>query len=268
MRICVLAGNYDLILLKGTVLYHGTAETFDSKTLRGGGYDHIFWTTETATMAKTYIPVSGGSIFLFARNIAHPSTQPSVIAIQRAIGIEYDTSSFKVQNSQVVSYLIPPILKTFYEEGYLDDSKQCDYVIRKMKEVLGYEPESGDGCFASFDVKMDIDRVMKANERLKGRLLKIKLNRDFKIFDKTGSGEAEGDLMDVDYNKLNFFEKLERLGYDGVKINDFAQSHDHGNVGHTSIGFFRNSLNDLSVVEEAEAFHEDLEPYFRGEKPW
>jgi hypothetical protein len=52
-------------------------------------------------------------------------------------------------------------------------------------------------------------------------------------------------LTDPDYHKVNQFRKLEEEGYDGVKINDFAQVQDWGNIGHRSIGVFAKSIGKL-----------------------
>ena len=99
----------DIILPAGTKLYHGTGEDFDKNEVRTGGYDGVFWTCDTPIIAKTYIPVSGGQLLATSDSIAQPTTQPSVITIQKAIGIDYDQSSFEMSGPQVRSWKIPPV---------------------------------------------------------------------------------------------------------------------------------------------------------------
>jgi hypothetical protein len=40
-------------------LFHGTCEELDGNTLQGGGYDNVFWTAETPSVAQAYIPSAG-----------------------------------------------------------------------------------------------------------------------------------------------------------------------------------------------------------------
>lgn len=97
----------ELILPSGTTLYHATVEEFDYNKPKGGGYDQVFWTTESKEIAKTYIPESGGVHYLQTSTIAHPNTDPGIINLQRILGIEYDESSFGFDNvlpGQVTSY--------------------------------------------------------------------------------------------------------------------------------------------------------------------
>jgi hypothetical protein len=266
MKIWKLARSNDIILPQGTVLYHGTGEQFDASAPRVSGYDKIFWTTESKAIAKTYIPVAHGMILTDSRHIASPSTNPTIINIQKAIGIVYDTSSFKMRGIDIDSWRSAPV---FAEERFWnDENAKCEYVTEKMKTVFNYIPEYDQGCYTRWRVKIGENNTpQKSDYRLQGRLFSVKLNRAFKIWDKTEGGATEGDLMDVDYHKIDLFRLIEKKGYDGIKINDFCQSEDHGNVGHTSIGLFNKSLKDVSITSEV-AEHELLAPYFKGLKEW
>lgn len=51
---------------------------------------------------------------------------------------------------------------------------------------------------------------------------------------------------------------MEQAGYHGVKINDFAQSVNMGNVGHVSIGLFRDTLKYVRIAGEEDAVHDEL----------
>lgn len=260
----------ELILPSGTVLYHGTGEEYDFMNPKTGLYDDVFWTTESRAIASTYIPVAGGTLLCSTRHLTQPSKDPSVINIQKALGIDYDTSTFEEKGTDITSYMLPPVFEQ--DERYWNNQDlKCEYVNQKMKEVFGYEPEDGGSAFGPchnrWRIKQDLDEPKPSNYRLQGKMLKVTLKRDFKIWDKTAGGKIEGDLMEKDYHKLDLFQQMEKMGFDGIKINDFAQSNDMGNVGHTSVGLFKNSLSDVSIEIEA-AQHEDLEDYFRGVKSW
>ena len=266
MKIYRLAGNLsDLILPKGTVLYHGTCEEYDYQQPKVGGYDKAFWTSDSKAIAKTYIPVSGGIISLDTRSIVRATRNTSIINIQEAIGINYNTATFKDENNEVRSYRIADVFDK--PEYYNNETAQCNYVNKKMEEVFGYKPKQGRDCWTGWEIKMHLSEPQKADYVMEGKLLSLTLLRDFKIWDKTAGGEIEGDLMDVDYHKIDLFRNIESKGYDGIKINDFCQSEDYGNVGHASVGLFKHALGAVSVSEEP-AHHELLGPYMRGVKKW
>ena len=131
-----------------------------------------------------------------------------------------------------------------------------EYVNQKLKE-LGYEPSSVRSEFdKNYDWKLKNTSkngktiILPASYRLQGRLLTIIPKRDLKILDMTLGSSIEGDLMDLDYHKIDVFKKAEELGYDGIKINDFAQIEGVGNYGHHSIGLFKNTLKDVNVSEQ------------------
>ena len=269
MKIYRIAQNEDEIILPvGTKLYHGTSEEFDQNEIRTGGYDNVFWTCDDPMIAKTYIPVAGGISSTSTRAIASPSTDPNITKIQKAIGIDYDQSTFEIKGPQVISYRPADIFNSNeFRKGQciIDQEAQANYVNQKIPEILGYQPENArfDGGWTTWRFRWDLDRLMGAEERVEGRLFTVTLDRDFRIWDKTDGGRLEGDLMDVDYHKIGLFRSIEGKGYDGIKINDYCQSHDMGNVGHHAIGIFGGSLKDITI-ESSPAYHEDLESYFRG----
>ena len=45
------------------------------------------------------------------------------------------------------------------------------------------------------------------------------------------------------------FQKVEKDGYDGIKINDYAQVESEGNFGHTSIGLFESISTTRPVTD-------------------
>jgi len=255
----------ELILPAGSVLYHGTVEEFDYSNPRGGGYDSVFWTTDDPKIAQTYIPVSG-LLMTSVNHIYKPSTNPTIISIQKAIGIDYNQSTFKFDHSynpdSPSSYKMAPIFedkKYWHGTRVLDEKPRCQYVIDKLREVFGYEKVNRDNspCYAQFRIKTHGYEPQHADYRTQGILLTVTTQRNFKIFDMTYGGQNDGSLIEPDYNKIQSFRQTESSGYDGVKINDFAQSNNYGNYGHTSIGLFPIALKDISIQTNV-AHHEDL----------
>lgn len=131
-------------------------------------------------------------------------------------------------------------------------SKGYEYeTINKALRELGYEPTESYGSDNDYtwDLKMshnaDGDIILPADYRANGRLLIIKPKEDLRIFDY--AGDNDGDLMDLDYHKLELFKKVEADGYDGIRINDFAQIENVGNFGHESIGLFKSTIPKLDI---------------------
>ncbi len=247
----------EFILPSGTTLYHATMEKFDYQKPRGGGFDEIFWTTYSEKIAKTYIPMSGLVQWVTTGSIIKPTTDLLIQNLQKVLGIEYDASRFKVdQSGQVVSWYGA---KIFNDPKLMNNEElKCSIVNEKMKSILGHE-QDGSGCYCRWKIRYDRNYMpQKADFREKGTLLTITTTKDMKIYDMTYGGQLEGDLTNVDYNKIKDFRKAEQNGYDGVQINDFAQSNNLGNVNHVSVGLFKHSLNNIKI-ETSEVFHEDLD---------
>lgn len=133
----------------------------------------------------------------------------------------------------------------------LDTKKlKSEYINKKLKK-LGYEPTNNvNTSNKQWLFLFDGGELLKPNTKAHGRLLTFTLKKDMIFYDLTNGGDSEGDLTDLDYNKIELFNKISKKGFDGVKINDFAQSDDYGNVGHTSYGFFDKSIKYLDIQEE------------------
>jgi len=305
------SNTHDLLIKRGAELYHGTIEQFEKEKAGTGGYDRVFWTTDSPAIAQTYIPVSS-KYYINSENLSLPTNNTNLQKFQKDIGIEYDYSQAEFQGNRVTSYREAPIftelsdkeqnaryaavraytlLNDFqkkyremdkanqdipddffdkyreaeedYERKQAEDSKfnlkkYKNEVVNQYLTKLGYTPTgtNHDGNH-SWQLLYDNSVIQPANYRSKGRLLIVTPKRDLRIYDNTLGGSTEGDLTDLEYHKLDLFRNAEKQGYDGIKINDFAQSNDWGNVNHTSIGLFKTTLKDLNF-EETEAIHHDL----------
>lgn len=133
------------------------------------------------------------------------------------------------------------------------DNAKKEIVKKKLLE-LGYKDEDGD-----YKLKMNGNKIIHSDENLKGKVFKLSLTKDLKFFDYAKDREA--DLTDLDYKKYDLFEKVEKEGYDGIRITDYAQSDYHGNYGHISYGFFKDSIKHLEIVEVIETTHPKSEEF-------
>jgi hypothetical protein len=298
---------FDLIVPKGKELYHGTIEQFEKEKL-SPGIDKVFWTSISKDISRSYIPVSGSSVFLTTDSIVKPSEDPSIQNMQKLLDINYDYDTVEFKLGRPVSYKLPTVFekfssiernilrqmmqldnikkelykklsdytakdfeeistkyteieneyskvqKAYYEN--LADTKKREYVNTKMQE-LGYKPESTptNGDY-HWKIHLDNDTPKPQNWKATGRLITVVPKRDLRFYDMTQGETIESDLTDLQYKKYDLFDKLEKSGYDGLKIADFAQHEKQGNVGHYSYGLFKSALKDLDVTEE-ESTHPD-----------
>lgn len=130
--------------------------------------------------------------------------------------------------------------------------KQLLKYINSKLEDLGYIVNQKDED-KRYKLKIDDDEVKPYDYRSEGRLFKLTAKQDIKFFDI--AKKSEGDLTDLDYHKLDLFRKAEKDGYNGIRINDFAQSEQYGNYGHLSYGIFKNSIQLFDVEMIGKAYH-------------
>ena len=181
-------------------------------------------------------------------------------------GLGYDLTpeqEIELDNDIKHSNELAKIEKELKQKYYDADSQiiKNNYVTNKLKE-LGYTPENkGYKEDYSWRLKMDEGRILPADYRLKGKLFIVKLKRKMKFYDM--AMDTEPDLTERQYHELGTFEWVMNKGFDGVKINDFAQTEKYGNMGHTSYGFFKNSMKDLDITSINDITHpaEMTEPH-------
>jgi hypothetical protein len=136
-------------------------------------------------------------------------------------------------------------------QNFNSDKLKNDIVNDILQNKYGYIPEGCDtytnNCRYKVKVKYSDgkDTLLPSSYRKKGRLIILKPKRDLNIYDY--SEGKESDLTNLEYHNLSLFKNLESKGYDGVKINDFAQIESEGNFGHKSIGLFNNTIKDLDI---------------------
>lgn len=274
--------SIEVIIPKGTKLYHGTIESYDTRNVKTGGYDDVFWTSDDMNIARMYIPETHGyksfSIDAFFRGNDIEGIKKSIGLTQAIVKKAWEkeeegykllkfwddkhkwfSQKFKEYQSQnkdipeefFTKWMEAENNKTKYQtEWKTSDSYIKKFILQKMKN-FGYD----GGNYGYFKkVKTDKDgNLLSANYKDVGKVLEITCARDFKLYN-IGYGK-EGDLMDLEYKQVGLFRKAEEKGYDGVVINDFAQSEKYGNYGHKSFGFFNRVLKDLSIKQIRDQTH-------------
>ncbi len=257
----------DLVIPRGTRLFHGTLESFDPADLTVGGYDNVLWTADNACIAQSYIPCSGGSSLVAIEYLDRPSQDRSTQAIQARIGLDFGYGTPRGpefdKSGRAVSWRIPA---PWLEENCNDFWRRKAALKQKVIEA-GWLPRSENSDV--FEFKFHRGQLLEPGQCAEGRLFIITVEQDLKIYDMTSGESREGDLTDVDYHKLGSFRAAEKSGYDGVKINDYCQSELWGNFGHRSVGIFKGSIGKLSwdVIPAKNFDWEDLDTVRRGLTP-
>ena len=262
-----------LTLQPGLKLYRGTGEQGIRNVLNTSSVDRCLWLAPEKVVARSYIPVSGIRMNTNLDQLIHPPRVKGAGSdIQEQLGISYANVTY--DNNGLRSYQYPPILgqlmkdkprpeRSDYEDANLyyhdaDKWRQEQQTlfkahVREKLRDLGYEP-SGD--YDDYELKLGFEggkEVLLPNKNQIGKLFTFEVIQPVKVYDL--AEDSDGDLQDPDYRKLGLFKNLESKGYDGVRINDFAQVHGEGNIGHTSIGLFKSGLGKVHVVEEVDSAH-------------
>ncbi|QUH21865.1 hypothetical protein [Alkaliphilus sp. B6464] len=225
------------LLIKEITLFHGTCEKIEGE-LRGGGYDGVFWTAYTSAVAQNYIPEAGiisyiPEIEYFLDNAVTPENTNIVIAEMMG----YRAEIHSVDSNRPSSW------------SWFKDKESCYFTKGELKAFiekdLGYKAKDGVYPIKTSYIEGKLT-VLPADYKLKGRLyiLTVRNEKELRIYDYANG--SEGDLTDPEYNHLKVFKWAKEQGYDGIKINDFCQSKNWGNVGHHSIGLFPIGLKKMN----------------------
>lgn len=237
----------DFIIKKGTELFHSTGEPFEDGDLNVGGFDKVLWTAMESAISQAYIPKAGSSLITNTRTLSKPSEMKSITEFQRKhIGLEYDDVKWEHGQARSWRTIKTPIP---WDPKDYDRDKKLYAVINNvlMSAPFKYTPRYEDSYAGDHQWMIHYDdngSFAPADYFKKGRLFILKPKRDLKLYDMTHGG-SEGDLNDRDYYKHDLFRQMEAEGYDGVKINDHAQTEELGNFGHFSYGLFKSTLGDL-----------------------
>lgn len=284
----------EIILKKGSVLFHGTGEAFNFNKLKVGSYDKVLWTADSPLIAQTYIPMGTSKTHVSTQELTKPSNDDIIIKLQKIAGID-DYSDVEYRYNRPTSWRYGKVKSEIIDK--FDNTERKYELIKKEKEVeakfrdednpkekeklykeltkikkeltdlyndnrveseflkhinkklidYGLVPIEKNEHNYRYEIQTSFNKILKSGESHKGKLIIITLKKDFKFYDNTMGGSIGGDLTDLEYHKVGMFREVEKRGYDGIIINDFAQSEDMGNYGHKSYGIFSNSLSDVSI---------------------
>lgn len=247
------------------LLFHGTCERIEGP-LRPGG-DGLLWMSDSPAIAQQYIPAAGLEIMCSRPspyemdNRVRPDRESVLYRIACGLAgrtvedVEFD------QYGRLLSWGIP--------DGWPTYRQVTDHV----ETVLGYAP-ADSGCYwLRAAVEDGAERVMPADWTMPGTLF-VALADGLRLKD-IRQGE-ESDLTLYEHNNLCGFRQAAEEGYDGVVINDFAQTTKYGNLGHRSFGLNERGLSkaewtslpavrfDLDVIFPFPAFTPDLAAWLEG----
>lgn len=220
------------------LLFHGTGEPLEGP-LRPGG-DGLLWFARAPSIAQTYIPKAGVSMLLSLPVLGSSEMKSSVRPTYNKDGWHMVAMAMGLPDPEVtwerylpVSWRIPNGWPTYEEAAHW------------LQEEMGYPIVPGGSVWVSVPRTPDgKEKLMPAAWRKPGTLIVAKTGEQ-RFYDLR-IGQDVGDLTDPDHLKRDDFEKIEAQGkWDGVIINDFLQSENHGNVPHLSLGFFERALEGL-----------------------
>ena len=265
--------SFDEVAALG-VLFHGTCEDIEGD-LRGGGYDGVFWTARTPSVAQAYIPRSGITAWMGVPpadergDRIRPGRNMDFVmrwALERA-NCTLEDLEVEWNGLRAHSWTIPEGWPT---EGDLED----------WLRGLGYVPDER-GVMKVFTTYEDgRERVMPADWSLPGQLI-IALPRDGFV---VGRPEWSEDALGyATHNRVADFNDFGASGVLAFEMEDALQSDYLGNVGHQAVGIlpagvpYLDSMtipaihhdgHDASVFREPEtsaftAFMKSLNPDYR-----
>lgn len=216
------------------LLFHGTAEPFDGPP-KVFGMDDVLWFADNPLFAQAYIPEAGLTAYV---------SKPSDWRMNERV--RPDRHSFWTEfATQTMGRTLPDAeyddfgaAKSWSINSDWPTYAECVTALR----ALGYAfmDECEEVKYAS-GVNGPIGR---ADWLQPGRVF-VTAADDLKLLDRS-SGES--DLTEKAHLDFDLFRRAEKSGFDGIVIDDFAQSADCGNVGHRAVGLFSHAVQRLEFV--------------------
>jgi hypothetical protein len=259
----------------GSTFYRGVGD--DKLQPHTVSFDGCLWLAESPTIARSYIPISGLKTLVTLECLCSPPGKfDSLGEIQSQLGFAFRDVQHG-SDGRPKSYIYPsvydqlveglqyptrptPTTDEYYTALFAFQAEQKRRAAQWMLARLadwGYKPEDGrnNPWFKLKTTTRDGKHLLLKNENQPGTLFTFEAIVPLRIFDMTEGGRKDGDLMDLDCWKIGKFEQLAANGFDGVKINDFAQVSGHGNVGHRSIGLFSGAVQKIREIGREVSTH-------------
>jgi len=224
IKIILENDSHDLIIPKGTKLFHGTVEDFEKEKIEVG-IDGVFWTSLNKKISSSYIPVASSMVYTSSRMIAKPSNDTTTQNIQKMFGIEYKDVHFDEYN-RVKSYKIADVFKDIHENEYVLNKKLIN-VERTIKELnKKYREQVEKEPFDEKELRNILEQLQsleKEEKELKDKYYEINTEKIENEYVNTKLQEL-GYIPsnENDYNK-NFRWKLKLKNYNLVP-NDYKET--------------------------------------------
>lgn len=226
------------VLEPGRHLFHGTIEDFDGPL--EAGVDGLVWFADSPNIAQLYIPASGSSFITGMYTISRPSKDPDIQALQKLIGIEYDLDDVRFDYAdRPTSFPSPKGWRT------LPTTEEVKQRLIKAGFEVSFR--------GSVEVKTSRGRILMPTETVMGRLFVCQAAQPLVLLN---FARDTGDLQDPQHLWIDEFRAAQQAGYDGVIINDYAQSDRWGNLGHFSVGVFPESVRKIQCSPIPASYHE------------
>lgn len=206
------------------LFFHGSIEPWRNNLPHAGGYDGAFWTADKPLIAQTYIPQWGGSTLIsFPRHRPDDHIAPNKDILwdlaKKHLGASAEVLSWDFRG---------------YAQSWRSGKSVTFGQLQEELERLGYTFKQPENSAWIKTDHQDGNRAIPNDAKPYGRLLIVEPMDDLKLMDISS---GEGDLTDLQYHQVDNIKKAFKLGTDVFKIDDFCQSPNWGNVGHSSWGF-------------------------------
>ncbi len=236
------------------VAFHGSNFLkLNEKNLKTGG-DGLFWTANNPQIAQNYISPYSSIVYnldIEKEDIINDNYKKlypfNLINIEKLELMGYSIEGDKNKFNTYDNY------KIFKYDNVNDKNIKTQVSIPTEKDFQLFLSQYGyffSGNNKNIKVKFKFDengnKILINNNIIEdGRLAILKGISKLKILDVSNN---EGDLNIKQYTNYELFEKLDSLGYDGIKINDFTNSEYYGNFEHFSIGLTKERLKKVKTL--------------------
>ncbi|THJ43627.1 hypothetical protein [Aeromonas veronii] len=235
----------NIVLDKGTTLYHGTRSTFDRPIgSRQGGPSSVpcVWFTSSPSIAQHYIGHQAQSrMCLYDPQC--PSALHDPLSFYQIAGVENAPEAMHLCRNHGYTFRLPENIHnphcikymSFYD-GRLTEISNHD-VINLLVAHYGYD-FSTENTFYGY---IKGTQIIPFSEARKGSILEAKVSSKLNLYDA-----RLGDDFGYDYNNVELFNRANELGYDGVIINDRVNSDTFNHLEHLGYAIFPSGLDKLS----------------------
>lgn len=219
------------------LFFHGSLETLNGRLKPG--CDGMVWFADSPVIAQIYIPATGG--FRAVSPYDYLRRDPSESWAPRS---EFDEAGIRQAGFDLCD-----IERNVQWTGSLSwrcrgpRSPTLGDCRRLMVDELGYAADADMWRVRGIDCGGRLSRILPASYRETGTLVVVPRPSDLRLLDLR-NGPYGSDMCNS-YRYTRTFRQAESDGYDGVIIDDLAQTETYGNLGHYGFGLFSKTANQL-----------------------